>query len=74
MKLVSDWGSAWTWTSMHAFAAIGIIQAAWQIVPDAKRAGIPAWVPFAVTMIVVVIGVIGRVRDQTPAKKDLQFE
>ena len=74
MKLVPDWKEAWTWTSMHAFAGIGAVQGIWRALPDGIVAHLPSWTPLAATLLLVVLGIVGRVRDQGHEKKTCNFQ
>lgn len=69
MKLVSDWQQAWRWNSVHAMAAAAALQGAWAAVPDSLRQYASPHVVTGVTIALLVLGFIGRLRDQTPAPK-----
>lgn len=69
MKLVSDWKQAWRWSSVHAMAAAVAVQGGWAMLSDDMKQHIPAVIASGVTIGLLVLGVVGRLRDQTPASK-----
>lgn len=67
MRLVDDWKRAWRWFSMQAMASAGAVQVGWVSLPDDMRRSIPAsWVS-ALTMLLLVAGIAGRLVKQNPA-------
>jgi len=68
MKLVDDWQRAWRWSSMHAMTAALAIQGAWVAIPAEMQQLIHPIVAHAVTGILLVLGIIGRLVKQ-PAKE-----
>lgn len=68
-KAVPDWRSAWRWTSVHAMGAAIAVQAAWMGLPPAMQAHITARDAHVLTIILLALGILGRLRDQTPAKQ-----
>lgn len=69
MKLVSDWKQAWRWSSVHAMTAAAAVQGTWIALPDDIKQHVPAIVATAVTIGLLVLGVVGRLRDQTTKPK-----
>lgn len=69
MKLVSNWKRAWRWISVQAMVLAGALQGAWMFVPDELRASIPPGVVQGFTIVLLVLGVMGRLVDQTPKAK-----
>lgn len=69
MKLVANWRRAWRWISVQAMVLAGALQGAWMFVPDDLRASIPPGVVQGFTIVLLVLGVIGRLVDQTPKAK-----
>lgn len=67
MKLVQDWKQAWRWSSVHAMSAAAAVQGGWVALPDDMRRHIPLAVASAVTIGLLILGVVGRLRDQSPA-------
>lgn len=68
MKVVPDWRSAWRWTSVHAMSAAIAIQAVWMGLPPSLQAHITARDAHVLTIAVLILGIAGRLRDQTPIK------
>ncbi len=69
MRLVTNWKRAWRWISVQAMVLAGALQGAWMFVPDDLRASIPPGVVQGFTIVLLVLGVIGRLVDQTPKAK-----
>lgn len=69
MKFVADWQRAWRWNSVHAMTAAIALQGAWAAIPDDLKQHIPAAMVNGVTIALLVLGIIGRLRDQGPALK-----
>lgn len=69
MKLVANWKQAWRWSSMHAMTAAGAIQGAWLAIPDDMKRHIPTVLVGGITIGLLVFGLAGRLRDQTPKPK-----
>lgn len=67
MKLVPDWKSAWRWTSVHAMSAALAIQATWMGLPPNLQAHISERDAHVLTIAVLALGIVGRVRDQASA-------
>lgn len=64
MKLVDDWRKCWKWTSMHAMAAALAIQGAWVAIPAELQALVHPVVAHAITAVLLVAGILGRLVDQ----------
>ena len=69
MKLVANWKRAWRWISVQAMVLAGALQGAWMFVPDDLRTSIPPGAVQGFTIVLLVLGVIGRLVDQTPKEK-----
>lgn len=69
MKLVADWQRAWRWNSMHAMAAAIALQGAWTAIPDDLKQHVSGALVNGVTIALLVLGIIGRLRDQGSAPK-----
>lgn len=65
MKLVDDWKRAHKWLSVHCMIAAGAVQGAWEFVPMSMKASFPAWGLNALTVALLVLGVAGRLVDQS---------
>jgi len=62
--LVPNWRRAWRWISVQAMALAIALQAGWQALPPDLAARIPGdWVT-ALSVAVLVLGIIGRLVDQ----------
>ena len=55
---------------MHCMAGAVAIQGAWVYIPDDLKANIPHNIQNYITIVLLVMGMIGRVKDQT--KSDSQ--
>jgi len=64
MKLIPDWRDAWRWISTWAFIAAGALQSAWVSVSPDMRASIPEGYVSYATMVIVVVGAVGRMVNQ----------
>jgi len=64
--LVENARSAWRWFSVQAMVLAGAIQGAWMFIPDDMKASIPVWIVQGTTIALLVLGVAGRVVDQSP--------
>jgi hypothetical protein len=65
MRLVPEWKKLWRAFSVQAMALAAAIQASWAMIPDDMKASIPVdWVSYG-TMALLVLGLFGRVVDQT---------
>ena len=69
MKLVADWQRAWRWNSMHAMTAAIAFQGAWGGIPDDLKQHVPGALVNGVTIALLALGIIGRLRDQGSAPK-----
>lgn len=64
--LVDNARSAWRWFSVQAMVLAGAIQGAWVFTPEDMRTSIPPEVVQVATIVLLVLGVAGRLVDQTP--------
>ena len=68
MRLVENVGSAWRWFSVQAMALAIAIEGAWLALPPDMKSRIPeTWVD-AVTMGLLVLGIVGRLVKQGEQK------
>jgi hypothetical protein len=65
MKLVSDWRECWRWTSVHAMVAAAAVQGAWMGVGADLQQYVPQNVVHGLTITLLALGFVGRLRDQT---------
>ena len=70
MKLDPNWRQSWRWLSMHAMTLALAVQGAWLAVPDDLRQVVPQWASYAVTGVLLVAGLLGRLVDQSPKPDD----
>lgn len=66
MKLVTEWRRAWRWFSVQAMALAAALQGAWVALPDDMRARLPGGVVAAATMLLLLLGIGGRLVKQLP--------
>lgn len=69
MRLVPNWKRAWRWLSVQAMLLAVSLQGAWMAMPDEMRASVSPNVVQAFTIVLLVLGVIGRMVDQSPKDK-----
>lgn len=72
MKLVRDWKQAWRWLSVNCMVLAATIQGAWMAIPDDLRAAMPIWLGSATTIVLLVLGVAGRLVHQPVKDKDVE--
>ena len=66
MKLIPNAREAWRLFSVQAMAAVVAIEGAWLALPPDLKSRVPeSWVD-AVTMALLVLGIVGRLVDQGP--------
>lgn len=64
MKLVDDWKNAWRWISINCMVIAGALQGAWLYVPEDMRQESPHNLVHAITLILLVCGIFGRIVKQ----------
>lgn len=64
MRLVADWRRAWRWFSVQAMVGSGALLAAWTVLPDDLKAHLPDEVMRGAALLVLCLGVAGRLVDQ----------
>jgi hypothetical protein len=65
MKLVDNWKSAWKWLSVQLITVAGAIQLSIVALPDKFTAWIPDSWAHAMTLVVLLGAVLGRLKDQS---------
>lgn len=66
MKLIENAGKSWRWFSMQAMAVSTATLTSWGALPEKYQTLVPIqWVLYGVA-VVLVLGIIGRLVDQTP--------
>lgn len=63
-KLVPDWKQSWKWFSTQAMALAVAIQGAWMFIPEDMKSSLPKDLVGYVTMVLLVLGVAGRLVNQ----------
>lgn len=60
MKLIDNWRESWRMFSVQCFGLAIAIEGTWALLPDDMKESIPdSWVT-AITIVVLVLGLIGR--------------
>jgi len=68
MKLVPEWRAAWRWFSVQSMGAAVAMQGAWLALSPDLKARVPDNLVDALTIGVLVLGVVGRLVDQGGSK------
>jgi hypothetical protein len=69
MKLIPEVRKAWRFISVQAMALAMAMLGAWEVLPDDLKAGIPHAVVTWTAVALLVLGVAGRLVQQTPKDK-----
>lgn len=69
MMLVKDWKRAWKWASIRCMAVAASIQGSWLFVPDDMKTSIPPNILQGVTVILLLVGIAGRITTTKKKKK-----
>jgi hypothetical protein len=64
MKLIPEWKRAWRMLSVQAMTLATALQGAWLGVPDDMKAGINPSIVNASCMVLLVLGIVGRLVKQ----------
>jgi len=65
-RLVSDWKTAWRWTSMWAMGGSTLLLATWATIPDELKAVLPHRAVEGIAVALLVLGMGGRLVKQSP--------
>lgn len=68
-ELVHDWRSCRKWVSLHCMTLAASIQGTWLYIPEDLRQSIPSKLVTGVTILLMIVGVIGRFINQTKEPK-----
>lgn len=68
--LVEDWKQSWKWFSTQAMTLAVAIQGAWMFIPEDMKETIPKDLVGYATMILLALGVIGRLVKQNAGTTD----
>lgn len=64
MTLVKDARRAWRWFSVQAMIAAGALQGAWSAIPDDLKSKVPEDAVAVITMLMLTLGIVGRLVHQ----------
>ena len=70
IRLVQNWRDGWKWISTNSMLTAAAIQGAWLQMPEDMKSGIDPSIVNAVTIAVLVLGVVGRMLDFSKVKAD----
>lgn len=68
MRLVPDWRECWRWNSTHGMGVAFAIITAWNYMPQKFQDAFPPHVVLGLASISLVLGFVGRLRDQSLPK------
>lgn len=68
MKLIPNWRRALRMYSVQAQGIALSILGGWQILPNATKEGIPTWIVLTLAMVVIALGIVGRLVEQPSVK------
>lgn len=64
MKLIPNWRRCWRMFSIQCYAVAGALQGVWLVLDETQKAAIPdKWINI-ITLVVVVLGFVGRLVKQ----------
>lgn len=58
--LIPNWRDAWKWISVHSMVLAAAVQGAWLQIPEDMKAALPPHCVQYTTIVLLVVGVIGR--------------
>lgn len=65
-KLIEDWRSAWKWASVRFQTAAVAVQGAWLSLSDDMKADFPKHAINVLTVVLLIMGIGGRLIKQVP--------
>lgn len=68
VELVEGWQTAHKWFSTQAMAVAAAILGGWQVLPDDMKTALPQCLVAWVAVVLLVLGIGGRLIKQTPKK------
>ena len=75
LELVEGWRNAWRWTSMNCMVLAGALQGTWLVLDADQRATLPHYSVTALTIVVLIAGVAGRlIKQPAPCPPDQSKE
>lgn len=69
MRLVREWRRCWRMFSVQSMAVSTALLATWGLLPENLVSAIPAPVVTGVAVVILVLGMIGRLIDQPKVKE-----
>jgi hypothetical protein len=69
MKFIPEVRRAWRFISVQAMSAAVALLGAWEVLPDDLKAGIPHSVVTWTAVVLLVLGIVGRLVQQPPKDK-----
>lgn len=66
MKFVENIKQAWKWISMQMMVLALALQTAWELAPSDLKSMMDPTLVYGITVVILVMGVIGRLVKQTP--------
>ena len=67
-RLVDDYKQCLRWFSTQMMVAAGGIQTGWALLPPSFQQRVPGWIITAITVSILLAGIIGRVIKQEDSK------
>lgn len=64
IRLVPNWKSCWRWISINCMVIATAIQGTWIYIPDDMRAQVPHNIVHLLTILMLVLGLAGRLIQQ----------
>jgi len=68
-QLVDGWRNAWRWISVNCMAGAVAVQVTWASLDAEQRAALPSYSATVVTVVLLVLGIIGRMTKQKETDK-----
>lgn len=69
-RIIKNWRDAWKWYSIHMPMLSAALLATWVALPDQLQQSLSPLELKAVAIVLIVLGVIGRLIDQSPKKAE----
>ncbi len=64
MKLIDNWRRFYRMVSVQCMALAGAVQTTWELIPPELKLAVPPKYVYAVTMTLLVVGILGRLVKQ----------
>lgn len=69
IKLIPEWKQSWRFFSTQAMMAAAALNAVWLELPQDLKVQLPDWIPTTVTILLMVLGLVGRLVLQMDREK-----